>query len=305
MADFEECANQRDELLTSKLWINDLKSQYLEHVKACARDLPTDVERFPANIHAYIDYYSEIYAQNREAITAYRAREMFAERISGAAFIPDQSELKKFEMTVVEEERLVKQVQLRLSEKVRQANEKIDAEAREYQQATDLSSENEELIDSITKLEAELDTLTTELEEKEAREKSIVEQQTRELQAAHNDLVRETAMRDEMDRERSRLEDRLQRLQSDEKKRQMNDADKQEQQRLVERWLRSIAPVVGAKVENNVLMLTLGESVGAMSGRRILVEFNVLGKIVSVKDDSGRKLPPVMNHDVLMRLLSE
>ncbi|KAJ1884198.1 hypothetical protein LPJ66_010727, partial [Kickxella alabastrina] len=130
-------------------------------------------------------------------------------------------------------------------------------------------------------------------------------QQTRELQAAHNDLVRETAMRDEMDRERSRLEDRLQRLQSDEKKRQMNDADRQEQQRLVERWLRSIAPVVGAKVENNVLMLTLGESVGAMSGRRILVEFNVLGKIVSVKDDAGRKLPPVMNHDVLMRLLSE
>ncbi|KAJ1863511.1 hypothetical protein LPJ73_000501 [Coemansia sp. RSA 2703] len=245
------------------------------------------------------------YAQNREAIIAYRAREIFAERLTGAAFIPNESELKKLEASVAEEERLLEQVQIRLNEKVHVANEKIDTEYEGYQNALDLSHENEELINEISELEAELESLTKTLEEKERREKDVIEQQSRELQSTHNDLVRETAMRDDMDRERVRLEDRLKQLQSDEEKRRVNVVDSQEQQKLTERWIRSIGPVVSAKIENSTLLLTLGEGVGEMSGRRLLVEFNTLGNVVSVKTDDGRELPPVLNHDILMRLLSE
>ncbi|KAJ2705119.1 hypothetical protein FB645_002693 [Coemansia sp. IMI 203386] len=305
MADTEACANRRDELLTTKLWINDLKSQYLENVKSCAKDLPTDFERFPSSIHTYIDAYSNWYAENRDAIVAYRARQLLAERISGPSFVPSKNELKKLEMSVVEEERLLQQVQIRLSEKVHLANQKIDIENEGYQRATELSHQNEELVLDIRELEAELEEANRLLEEKEKREKDVVEQQTRELQATHNELVREIAMRDDMGRERDRLDERLKQLQSDEEKRRMNEVDSQEQQRLVDRWIRSIGPVVGAKVENNTLMLTLGEGVGPMSGRRVLVEFSVLGNVLSVRTDDGRELPPAFNHDTLMRLLNE
>ncbi|KAJ1801862.1 hypothetical protein LPJ56_007343, partial [Coemansia sp. RSA 2599] len=214
---------RRDELLTTKLWINDLKSQYLENVKSCAKELPTDFERFPSSIHTYIDAYSSWYAENRDAIVAYRARQLLAERISGPSFIPSKSELKKLEASVVEEERLLQQVQLRLSEKVHVANQKIDIENEGYERATELSRQNEELVLEIQNLEAELEAAGKALEEKERREKDVVEQQTRELQAAHNELVREIAMREDMSRERDRLEDRLKRLQSDEEKRRMSE----------------------------------------------------------------------------------
>ncbi|KAJ2009098.1 hypothetical protein GGI04_000742 [Coemansia thaxteri] len=296
---------RRDELLTSRLWINDLKSQYLRSIVGCAKELPTDLERFPSSIHAYIDYYSNAYARNHDALVAHRAHDIFAERIKGAAFIPSDSELKKLEQSVVEEERLLELVQLRLGEKVQAANEKIDDECQQYEKVLGLAEENRELSSEVTELEAELEALAKALEEKEARERDLVEQQSRELQAVHNDLLRETAMREEIDREQARLEDRLQQLKSDEQKRQMSATDSQEQQKLVERWIRSVAPVVSARVENSTLVLTLGEGLGAMSGRRILVGFSPIGQVTSVETDDGRRFPPVMNHDTLMRLLSE
>ncbi|KAJ1672130.1 hypothetical protein GGF38_000280 [Coemansia sp. RSA 25] len=296
---------RRDELLTSKLWINELKSQYIRSIVGCAKELPTDLERFPSSIHAYVDYYSNTYALNREALVAYRAQAIFIERMKGAAFIPNNGELKKLEMSVVEEERLLEQVQLRLSEKVQAANEKIDSETRRYEETLGLVHENDVLAREVAELEAELEALSRALEEKEAKERDAVEQQTRELQAAHNDLLREAAMREEIDREQARLEDRLLRLKSDEQKRRMSAADSQEQQKLVERWIRSVAPVVNARVENSTLVLTLGEGLGAMSGRRILVGFSSMGKVTSVETDDGRRFPPVLNHDTLMKLLSE
>ncbi|KAJ2721789.1 hypothetical protein GGI07_003723 [Coemansia sp. Benny D115] len=305
MASVEECANQRDALLTKRLWVNELKSQYLEQAKAAAKELPVDGARLPSVIHRYTDHYADAYAQNQSAIVAYRAQAIFAERISGAAFIPSKSELKKLEMSVVEEERLLEQVQARLREKIQQANTKIDNEIQEYQRVVDLSCQNECLVSEIDQLEAELRSLSKELEEKERREKDTVEQQMRELQAVHNDLVREAAMRDDMRRERGRLEDKLRRLQSDEQKHRMSVEDSQEQQRLIERWVKSIAPVTGVKVESNTLVLTVGDGVGAMAGRRILVEFSSLGKVVSVRTDDGRTLPPVFNHSTLMRLLGD
>ncbi|KAJ1996884.1 hypothetical protein H4R26_006029, partial [Coemansia thaxteri] len=207
--------------------------------------------------------------------------------------------------SVVEEERLLELVQLRLGEKVQAANEKIDDECQQYEKVLGLAEENRELSSEVTELEAELEALAKALEEKEARERDLVEQQSRELQAVHNDLLRETAMREEIDREQARLEDRLQQLKSDEQKRQMSATDSQEQQKLVERWIRSVAPVVSARVENSTLVLTLGEGLGAMSGRRILVGFSPIGQVTSVETDDGRRFPPVMNHDTLMRLLSE
>ncbi|KAJ2900438.1 hypothetical protein IWW38_000491 [Coemansia aciculifera] len=305
MADLDECAQRRDELLTSKLWINDLKSQYIRSIVGCAKDLPTDLERFPSSIHAYVDYYSNTYAINREALVEYRAQAIFTERMKGAAFIPSDSELKKLEMSVLEEERLLEQVQLRLGEKVQEANEKIDSEARRYEETLGLAQENESLANEVSDLEAELEALSKALEEKEAKERDAVEQQTRELQAVHNDLLRESTMREEIDREQVRLEDRLLRLKSDEQKRRMSAADSQEQQKLVERWVRSVAPVVSARVENSTLVLTLGEGLGAMSGRRILVGFSSMGRVTSVETDDGRRFPPVLNHDTLMKLLSE
>ncbi|KAJ2050380.1 hypothetical protein H4S04_002637 [Coemansia sp. S16] len=305
MANLNECAQRRDELLTSKLWINDLKSQYIRSIVDCAKELPTDLERFPSSIHAYVEYYSNSYALNREALVAYRAQAIFAERMGGAAFIPNDSELKKLEMSVLEEERLLEQVQVRLSEKVQAANEKIDSECQRYEDALWLAQENDVLAKEVSELEAELETLAKALEEKEAKERDAVEQQTRELQAVHNDLLREAAMREDVDREQVRLEDRLLRLKNDEQKRRMSAADSQEQQKLVERWIRSIAPVVNARVENSTLILTLGEGLGAMSGRRILVGFSPMGNVTSVETDDGRRFPPVLNHDTLMKLLSE
>ncbi|KAJ2812604.1 hypothetical protein FBU31_007568, partial [Coemansia sp. 'formosensis'] len=208
-------------------------------------------------------------------------------------------------MSVLEEERLLEQVQVRLSEKVQVANEKIDSESQRYEEALGLAQENEALVGEVTELEAELETLAKALEEKEANERDAVEQQTRELQAVHNDLLREGMMRDEIDREQARLEDRLLQLKSDEQKRRMSAADSQEQQKLVERWIRSVAPVVNARVENSTLILTLGDGLGAMSGRRILVGFNSVGNVTSVETDDGRRFPPVLNHDTLMKLLSE
>ncbi|KAJ2710459.1 hypothetical protein H4R19_003736, partial [Coemansia spiralis] len=240
MASSEECARRRDELLACKLWVNDLKSQYLGYIKDHALDLPTDLEDFPASIHSYTDYYSTVYAANHQALTAYRAREIFAESVDGAAFVPSANELQKLEASVVEEERLLKQVQLRLSEKVTQVNAKIDEQCRDYDEALSLAQTNAELAASVGELEAELETLSQALYEKEQREKDAAEQETRELQAAHNDLLREAAMRDEAERERARLADRLARLKSDEQKRRMSAEDSQEQQRLVEQWVRAV-----------------------------------------------------------------
>ncbi|KAJ2794074.1 hypothetical protein H4S07_006862, partial [Coemansia furcata] len=181
----------------------------------------------------------------------------------------------------------------------------IDSESQRYEEALGLAQENEALVGEVTELEAELEMLAKALEEKEANERDAVEQQTRELQAVHNDLLREGTMRDEIDREQARLEDRLLQLKSDEQKRRMSAADSQEQQKLVERWIRSVAPVVNARVENSTLILTLGDGLGAMSGRRILVGFNSVGNVTSVETDDGRRFPPVLNHDTLMKLLSE
>ncbi|KAJ2797899.1 hypothetical protein H4R20_005017, partial [Coemansia guatemalensis] len=296
---------RRDEILTSRLWIKELKSQYLDYLKRNAKGLPTDLEDFPASIHSHIDYYSSVYAQNHDALVAYRAREIFAERANGAAFIPSESDLKKLEASVVEEERLLKQVQLRLSDKVKVANEKINIQSQGYEEALHLVQVNEELAGDVAELEAELASLTKAVDEKEQKERDVVEQQTRELQSAHNDLLRETTMRDEVARERARLRDRQQRLKSDEQKRQTSAEDSQEQQRLVERWIRTLAPVVGARVEGSTLILTLGDGLGAMSNRRILAQFSELGRIESVRTDDGRELPPEMNHTALMRLLNE
>ncbi|KAJ2399392.1 hypothetical protein GGI23_002684 [Coemansia sp. RSA 2559] len=297
--------SQRDELTTSKLWINELKSRYLECVQENAKDLPTDLQHFPATIHAYIDHYQNMYAQNREAITAYRAREILAERINGAAFIPSNNELDKLEMSVDEEERLLERVQQRISEKVREMSEKIDAECKGYEEALDLAHRNEELAAEVGGLEAELDSLTRALEGKEQQERDIVEQQTRDLQAAHNELLRETAMRDEIQREQARLEDRLAQLKSEDQRRRMTALDSQEQQKAVERWIKTIAPVVSARVEGSTLVLTIGDGLGAMSNRRILARFNELGNIEDVRTDDGRKLPADLDHNKLMRLLSE
>ncbi|KAJ2826419.1 hypothetical protein IWW50_002370 [Coemansia erecta] len=298
-------SERRDELLTTKLWINGLKTKYLEYLEKNARDLPTDLEDFPASMPDFIDFYSSTYAQNRDALVGYRAREIFSERMQGAAFIPSASELKKLEASVDEEERLLKQVQLRLGEKVAQANANIEAQAQQYEEAQRAARTNEELVNSVGELEAELQALGVQLGEKEQREKDAAEQQSRELQAAHNELLRETAMRDEMGREQARLEEHVQRLQGDEQKRRMSAEDSHEQQRLVERWVRAVAPVVAARVEGSTLILTLGDGLGAMSNRRILAQFNELGRIESVRSDDGRELPPQMNHDALMRLLSE
>ncbi|KAJ2082347.1 hypothetical protein H4R24_001652 [Coemansia sp. RSA 988] len=305
MADLGEFALRRDEILTSRLWIKELKSEYLDYLRRNARNLPTDLGDFPASIHHYIDYNSRVYAQNHDALVAYRAREIFTERANGAAFIPSASDLMKLEASVVEEERLLKQVQLSLSHKVKIANEKIEIQSRGYEEALRLVQVNEELTGDVAKLEAELESLTKAVEEKEQKEKDIVEQQTRELQSAHNDLLRETTMRDEVARECARLHDRQQRLKNDEQKRQSSVEDSQERQRLVERWIRAFAPVVGARVEGSTLVLTLGDGLGAMSNRRILAQFSELGKIESVRTDDGRELPPEMNHTALMRLLGE
>ncbi|KAJ2161513.1 hypothetical protein GGF46_001452 [Coemansia sp. RSA 552] len=302
MTDAEQCAQRRDELLTTKLWVRDLRSHYLEFLKGNARDLPTDLEQFPAAIHDYIDYYSREYARNQEALVAYRARELFAERIKGAAFIPSDGELNKLETSVAEEERLLKQVQLRLSEKVREANGRIEAQSQRYEQVLGLAQVNEELETDVAELESELEELTQALDQKERQERDAAEQQVRELQAAHNDLIRETAMCEEMDRERVRQEDRAQRLKSDEQKRRLNAADSQEQQQLVERWVKAVAPVVGARVEGSTLVLTLGDGLGPMSNRRILAQFNELGRIESVRADNGRALPAQLNHKALMDL---
>ncbi|KAJ1735921.1 hypothetical protein LPJ61_000294 [Coemansia biformis] len=296
---------RRDELVASKLWINDLKSQYLGYLKENAKDLPTDLEDLPASIHSYTDYYSTAYAENHAVLTAWRAREIFAESFGGAAFVPSANELKNLEASVVEEERLLKQVQLRLGEKVSQVNAKIDDQSREYDEVLALAQTNEELASSVGELEAELEALSRALHDKEQKEKDAVEQQTRELQAAHNDLLREAVVRDEAERERARRADRLARLKSDEQKRRMTAEDSQEQQRLVERWVRSVAPVVGARVEGRTLVLALGDGLGAMSNRRILAQFDELGKISGVRTDDGRELPAQLSHDVLMRLLSE
>ncbi|PIA19039.1 hypothetical protein COEREDRAFT_79550 [Coemansia reversa NRRL 1564] len=304
MDDLEEFTLCRNEVLTSKLWIKELKSQYLDYLKSNAKDLPTDLKDFPTSIHDHIDYYSGIYAQNHNALVAYRAREIFAERANGAAFIPSASDLKKLEASVVEEERLLKQVQLRLSDKIKLANEKIGIQSHKYEEALNFAQVNEKLTADVAELEAELEGLTKAVEEKEQKERDIVEQQTRELQSAHNDLLRETTMRDEMIRESARLRDRQQRLKSDEKKRQTSAEDSQEQQRLVERWIKTLAPVVGAKVEGNTLVLTLGDGLGTMSNRRILAQFSELGKIESVLTDDGREMPLEMNHVALMKLLN-
>ncbi|KAJ1963952.1 hypothetical protein GGI12_001724 [Dipsacomyces acuminosporus] len=208
-------------------------------------------------------------------------------------------------MSVVEEERLLGQVQRRLDEKLAQAYTNIEAECQNYEEAVALAQTNEELTGDIAKLEAELDGLTKELEKKDQNERSMVEQQTRELSTAHNDVIREAAIRDDMAREAARLDDKLSQLKNDEQKRRLNIIDSQEQQKLVERWIKSIAPVVGAKVENNTLILSLGDGVGAMSNRRILVNFSSLGAVTSVETDNGRKLPPSMSHDALMKLLND
>ncbi|KAI9505694.1 hypothetical protein GGI25_002397 [Coemansia spiralis] len=305
MASFEECALQRDELLTKKLWINDLKSRYLERIQSNARELPTNLEKFPTSIHLYIDYYSNAYAQNREALIAYRARKIFDERIHGASFIPSDNDLAKLEISVVEEERLLDQVQRRLGEKIKLANEKIDLECKNYEEVVSLAGNNEELVTEVAELEAELESLTQALEEREQKERDITEQQTRELQIVHNDLLRETAMCDEMAREHARLEDRLTQLKSEEQRRQMTVLDSQEQQKIVERWIKTIAPVVSARVEGNTLVFTLGDGVGALSNRRILAKFNELGKVEDVRTDDGRKLPAVLDHDALMKLLGD
>ncbi|KAJ2776189.1 hypothetical protein H4R18_005799 [Coemansia javaensis] len=296
---------RRNELLTTKHWINDLKSQYLAHLKDNAADLPEGLAEFPGSIHSYIDHYSAAYAANHDALVAYRARELFAESMRGAAFLPSANELKKLEASVVEEERLLGQVQQRLAEKVAEATARIEAQSQEYEAALELARANEELAAGVGELEAELAALGRAVDEKERRERGAVEQQTRELQAAHNDLVREAALRDEAERERARLGERLARLRSDEQKRRLSAEDSQEQQRLVERWVRAVAPVVGARVEGSTLVVTLGDGVGAMSGRRILAQFNDLGKIEAVRTDDGRELPPQLSHDALMRLLAD
>ncbi|KAI8324776.1 hypothetical protein GQ54DRAFT_47303 [Martensiomyces pterosporus] len=249
--------------------------------------------------------HSGAYAESREALVAYRAREIFAERIKGAAFIPQDNELDKLEMSVVEEERLLSQVQTRLGEKIKHANANIDAECESYEEAVSLAQHNVELTDIIAELEDELGSLARELEKKEQSERDVVEQQTRELQTAHNDVVRETASLDDMARETARLEDQLAQLKNDEQKRQLNIMDSQEQQKLVERWIKSVAPVVSAKIENSTLILSIGDGVGAMSNRRILVGFSSLGTVTSVETDNGRKLPLHMGHGALMKLLSE
>ncbi|ORX71349.1 hypothetical protein DL89DRAFT_123748 [Linderina pennispora] len=291
--------------MTTSLWVNKLKSQYLEQLQKHAKDIPTDVDSFPENIHTLIDYYSTTYAKNRDTLLAYQAREIFAERIRGSAFIPRTNELEKLEAQVVEEERLLDQVQQRLLENIGVASDKIDAECDAYEEALALSQQNQELLGNVSEIEEEIAKLSKELEEKEQREQDAVAQQTRELQIAHNDVMRETAACEELDREAVRLRERAQQLKSDEKKRMMTADDSQEQQKLVMRWIRSIAPVVSAKVENSTLILTIGEGVGDLSSRRILVGFNNMGQVTSVETDSGRKLPPVLSHDVLMQLLSE
>ncbi|KAJ2666533.1 hypothetical protein IW148_000760 [Coemansia sp. RSA 1199] len=302
---YHRCGKRRDELLTTKLWINDLKTEYLEYLAKNAQELPTDLDQFPTSIHDYIDYYSSTYAQNRDALVEHRAREIFGERMSGAAFIPSSSELQKLEASVVEEERLLKQVQLRLGEMIEQANANIDAQSQQYEQAQQAAQTNSELALSVAELEEELQALGRQVDEKERREQDVVEQQSRELQSAHNELLRETSLRDETAREQARLEERVQRLAGDEKARRMTAEDSLEQQHVMERWLRSVAPVVGARVEGSTLVLTLGDSLGAMSNRRILAQFNELGRIEHVRSDDGRELPPQLNHDALMRLLRE
>ncbi|KAJ1750824.1 hypothetical protein LPJ79_002588 [Coemansia sp. RSA 1821] len=296
---------RRDELLTTAVWVNDLKSRYLEYLRDNARELPTDLEHFPSSIHEHIDFSSSAYAQNREALVAYRAREILAERMQGAAFIPSSNELKKLEASVEEEERLLQQVQQRLSEKVGQASAKIDEQSQKYQHAQQVAQTNEELARSVAELEAELEALLAQVEEKEQRERDAAEQQTRELQAAHNEVVRETAQRDSARREQQRLAEREQRLRGDEQQRQMSTADSHDQQRLTEQWIRAVAPAVAARVEGNTLIVMLGDGIGALSNRRILARFNELGRIEQVRTDDGRTLPPQLNHDVLMRLLSE
>ncbi|KAJ2453174.1 hypothetical protein EV183_002421 [Coemansia sp. RSA 2336] len=296
---------RRDELLTTAVWVNDLKSRYLEYLRDNARELPTDLEHFPSSIHEHIDFSSSAYARNREALVAYRAREILAERMQGAAFIPSSNELKKLEASVEEEERLLQQVQQRLSEKVGQASANIDEQSLKYQQAQQAAQTNEELARSVTELEAELEALLAQVEEKEQRERDAIEQQTRELQAAHNEVVRETAQRDSARREQQRLAEREQRLRGDEQQRQMSTADSHDQQRLTEQWIRAVAPAVAARVEGNTLIVTLGDGIGALSNRRILARFNELGRIEHVRTDDGRTLPPQLNHDMLMRLLSE
>ncbi|KAJ2517659.1 hypothetical protein H4217_003815 [Coemansia sp. RSA 1939] len=296
---------QRDELASSKLWVNDLKSLYLERVQESAKELPTDLAHFPATIQTYIDHYRSVYTQNREALIACRAREILAERISGASFIPNNNELSKLEISVEEEERILEGVQLRLDAKVEEVNRKIDTECKGYEGVLELARENEELSNEVDRLEAELGSLAHALEEREQKERDAVEQQTRELQAVHNELLRETAMRDEMQREQERLDGRLAQLKSEDQRRRMTALDSQEQQKVVDRWIKTIAPVVSARVEGSTIALTIGDGLGAMSNRRILVRFNELGKIEDVRTDDGRKLPADLNHTALMKLLSE
>lgn len=305
MADIEECERRREELSTNKLWINGLKSDYLKWVTEHVKELPIDQAQFPSSIHAFIDQFSDTYAQNQEAIVAYRAQKIFMEKMNGAAFIPSKSELAKLEKSVLEEERLLDQVQQRLSEKVKQANDKIDGEYESYDRAMQITQDNEQLVIQVVELEDELVKLQKELEEKEKREKDVVEQQTRDLQTAHNELIRETAMCDDMDREQTRLQDRLQRLKSNEKKRRTTVVDSQEQQELVEKWIKTVAPVVNARVENSTLVLTLGDGLGSMSGRRLLVGFTPLGRVKSIETGDGRRLPPNLDHETLMTWLSE
>ncbi|KAJ2547218.1 hypothetical protein EV175_005308 [Coemansia sp. RSA 1933] len=296
---------QRDELTTSKLWINELKSRYLESMQESAKDLPTDLEHFPASIHAYIEHYQNIYGQNREALIAYRAREILAERINGASFIPSSGELDKLEMSVKEEEQLLERVQQRIGEKVEEVSKKIDVESKGYEEALALAQTNEALEREVGGLEAELESLTRALDAKEQKERDVVEQQTRDLQAVHNEQLRETAMRDEMQREQARLEERLAQLKSEDQRRRMTALDSQEQQKTVERWIKAVAPVVSARVEGSTLVLTIGDGLGAMSNRRILARFNELGKVEDVRTDDGRRLPADLDHTALMRLLSE
>ncbi|KAJ2641762.1 hypothetical protein GGH99_008861 [Coemansia sp. RSA 1285] len=112
-------------------------------------------------------------------------------------------------------------------------------------------------------------------------------------------------MRDEMQREQERLDGRLAQLKSEDQRRRMTALDSQEQQKVVDRWIKTIAPVVSARVEGSTIALTIGDGLGAMSNRRILVRFNELGKIEDVRTDDGRKLPADLNHTALMKLLSE
>ncbi|KAJ1931625.1 hypothetical protein EC988_009727, partial [Linderina pennispora] len=196
---------RRDELMTTSLWVNKLKSQYLEQLQKHAKDIPTDVDSFPENIHTLIDYYSTTYAKNRDTLLAYQAREIFAEMIRGSAFIPRTNELEKLEAQVAEEERLLDQVQQRLLENIGVASDKIDAECDAYEEALVLSQQNQELLGNVSEIEEEIARLSKELEEKEQREQDAVAQQTRELQIAHNDVMRETAACEELDREAVRL----------------------------------------------------------------------------------------------------